>query len=910
PAETFITEASVNFNVRTYGGNGAGWGPQSANVSFPLVTINPPQPAINLQPSTRQNPTRQIQLRWEHVPAGEGFADSQDDSEVQVWRSGSNTPPNGLQAIPGEFGNRLTLMADTFEIVQGEPNHPVRFRARTHGLRGGWGEYSAVQTFNLALDPPLAPTNLTPNGATQNRRTVINLSWRHTSNPADMDTQTDSLVRYRQGNSPAWDDITPIRAGTSNRLDLQFDTFTTNTTVQWRVAVETLRNGAGTWSAVATFALSSFAPQAPTNLAPTETRNPRLPMELTWRHVANERWFPNDGQVDSLAEGWQGDDPGEGNGMQFRGYAENRAIIPPNTFTDLVPLYFRAKTSSNLGGDGPWSEPVQIPLAITPPLAPENIEVLTQFPNPRGIIRVSFTHTKNPDAHNDAQTDSILRIWHDERTPFYFHGGTGNIIDIPAFTLSTAIPTAYFQVCTVAEINGDGDWSEPERIDLMATPPHASVLTHPDPRGVAVPATGGVFLQWSYNSPYDTFPSRFDVRYRIGDVEYTDEDWAESDWVYIQINSQDGIPAATNTTTRAETMQKRLEWQVRAWGELGDMGRWSGIAVAFIIGTPQTPTIVTVANSGRPQITFSAQNALAWEIEIYETFPQHRPPAESLPDELQYSTGKRVFTGAFIHRVERLFANSLYRARIRIFNEYDIPSEWSQKFLFFVGADCPQALTLTTANNLKYGTTLWFDGSERTVYIYRAELVNDDFTAKGEFLRIARVVDAKCFEDWTARPGQRYKYFVRVVNADYGFADSNVKTARSEFMETTIATADTPKDIVSFKLQLGRSPTKDGHSENAKTLTHFTGRERPVLQVGTHISRAETFEFYVSLSDLAKLKKFDQSNKTLILRDWRKGVIYGTITGGIRDSGDGFSARSHVSFVFTETDYPREVEIE
>jgi len=862
PANTFTTNNAVNFRARTQGGNGAGWSDWSAAASFPLIVTPPPQPPINLAPTTAQNPTRQFAISWQHVP-GIGPQDTQDGSEVEYWQgAGPRT------VLPGEFGNRVNLLAGTFTTLT-----PVSFRARTHGLRGGWGEWSPTVTFPLVLDPPLAPTSLLPI-TEQNRRTPINLSWRPTPNPADWDTQSESQVEIWQDSNNRMQ----IYAGTGNRLELPSDTFTDNRTVYFRARTQTIRNGWGAWSAVAGFPLSSFQSLAPTNLQPTEVRNPRVDIPLTWQFNRNPQWFPNDGQTNSEVEVWQG----AGARITISGGAENRAILPALTFEALVPINFRARTYTNLGGWGEWSEVATFNLAISPSLPPTYLSPTTAQ-NPRGTIRASWLHTPNLEMPDDVQTDSQARFRQNNSPWVVFSGSELNQLELPAHTF-TVYDNVEWQARTHTSINGWGEWSDIATFELRKTPPRPPILAQPVNR--AVPATAGAFLQWNYHSPYDNFPSRFDVRYRIE---------GDADWTEIQIDSQDGRPATSSAMTRSEEMQRSVEWQVRAYGKLGDVGEWSEIAMFSTIGSPQKPIIKNVTNSGRPEITFSVENpqfTRAWEIEIRRN-----------NGEFVYTTGKRAFVGNLSHITERFFNNGHYLARLRIANEHGISSEWAN-LAFSIAVVPPEAVELSAANNLGFHNKLWFDAIGRMAYVYRAEIDSD------KWLRIANVSNADSYEDWTVRPRQRYKYFIRVVSDNFGFADSNIETAMSKFLETTIATANAPYDTMKLLGQLDSKPTKDSDFKQEKTLTHVHGREKPIVQIGMHTDRVHALSFYVSLAGRDRLEELAKSSGTLILRDWRLGVTYGTITGGIRAGSDGFSSNCHVSFNFTETDYPQEVDIE
>ena len=594
--------------------------------------------------------------------------------------------------------------------------------------------------------------------------------------------------------------------------------------------------------------------------------------------------------MDSEFEIWQAGDA-TAQRRRLRAGTSNRLELPPEFFSDDRPVNFRGRTQVASNDWGGFSPPVQFWLNSFAPLAPDNVQILTPFPNPNGSIFIGWTHVRNPAMRDDEQTESQVQVRQDGGDWHTFPGGIYNMAEIPAGTFSTLAPV-FVRASTRVGEDIWGEWSPEKEFELMETPPRAPVLTFPPPRppGNSVTATNGVALRWSYNSPFDVFPSRFDIRYRIGDAETIESE----EWVEVSTFSQCGLPAATTVTTRPEAMQKRLQWQVMAYGEAGDPGPWSDIARAFIIGVPQTPVVVDVTNSGRPQVTFSAQDAMAWEFEMAEC---------DAFAEITYTTGERAFTGEFTHTAEKFIPNGNYFARLRISNEYGISSEWSTPFPFEISVAAPAAVKLTTANNLQFSTHLRFDGEGRTVYVYRAEIES------GDFLRIARVEDANAFEDWTVRPGTRYKYFLRVVGENFGFADSNIETAKASFRETTIATADAPDNMLELLVQLGGKPTKNSQFSQEKTLTHFAGREKPVLQMGTHTSRDANLAFYVNLSDLERLEELAQSGQVLILRDWRLGVIFGTITGGIGGNAAGFGNHAQVSFSFTETDFPQEVEI-
>jgi len=844
-SNTFSSATSIQWQVRTETALGD-WGVWSEIQTFSTFTA-PPIAPTNLTPTTTQNP-----LEW----------DLQVNSELEInWGNAST----GIRTEIIQAGtlNRVELPADMFVT---EPLTTVSFRVRTESQANGWGAWSTMQSFDLATNPPLAPTNLQPT-TMQNRRVAIAISWNHAPNPTMLDSQIDSQVEVWQGSG----ERLVLSGGTANRVVLSADTFTTNTAVSYRVRTRTSINGWGEWSNPATFTLSQFPPSAPTELLPAETRNPNVDIQLSWTFRPNPSWFPNDGQTDSEIEVWQGG----GARTLINGGSGNRAILPAGTFTTTVSVNMRARTFTALGGWGAWSSVYTLPLSTAPPLAPTNISPTTPQ-NPRGEIHASWLHTPNPEMSNDIQVDSEIRVRQGTGAWRIVNGGIMNQAVIPANFFTTFVQVEV-QARTRAEINGWGGYSPSVFFTLRATPPLPPTLIQP--KDTSVRGTQGAFLEWDYNSPYDIFPSRFDIRYRVDGGA----------WANLRNDATGGFPARVTTTTRIITAQSRVEWQVRAYGELGDMGDWSDIETFFIVGIPPTPVIVRVSNSNRPEFQFSARHVEAWELEVYRG------------NEIIYSTGITHFV--YLSHISREFIpNGNYLARLRIQNEHEIFSEWAT-LAFSINTVPPQAVTLRTANNLQYYNRLLLDNPNGIAYVYRAEYENDNFVC------IAKVDGVGCYDDYTCRPKQIYKYFVRTVDSSFSFADSDIKTAISDFKETTLATAESPSDMILFYGQLNRNPTKSMEFEQEKSLTKFVGRESPIVQFGEHSDTVLSLSFYCSSEDKTRLQALIKSGKTLILRDTWYGAIYGTITGGIRMDSDGYTDKAIVSFSFTKTDYDMVVDV-
>jgi len=619
--------------------------------------------------------------------------------------------------------------------------------------------------------------------------------------------------------------------------------------------------------------IEDVPPLAPTNLLPDTTRNPTSPITFSWRHTPNPE-SPVDPQTASELTVWQ-------DGVAARVFTVqgnvNEIVLPANTFTIHRPVHFRVRTQTQYNGWGAASATVTFPLEITPPLAPTSL-LPNSTRNPKAPITFSWWHTPNPESPVDPQTASELTVWQDGVAARVFTvQGDVNEIVLPAdiFTLYRPV---HFRVRTQAQHNGWGVASATGTFPLEATPPRAPALIFPI--NISVTGTNGVHLEWSYNSPYDTFPSRFDIEYRIDG----------GSWATITNRSQGTTPARTTALTRTINAQTRVDWRVMAYGEVGDMGPWSETATFFTIGAPRPPTIVSVTNADRPIINFSATNIMSWEIEIWQN------------NSRIYETGNNPFVGEFRHISNQFFANGNYITRMRVTNEFGIESEWAE-LPFTIHTAPPEALTLKITNNLRHFIRLWFNNtSGNTVYIYRSVWQADSF------MRIGKTT-GDTYKDYSAAPGVRYEYFIRAVSGNFSFADSKRHTGLAIFDETTFAGYDSLHNMLFLEYQAGGIPTKDATFDAEKSLTRFEGREMPVLQAGRHNSNSIALSFYCSRATYEQLKTLATSDKVLLMRDKQHGSIFGTIYGSIstrrREALDGFV----VSFTFVEVDYNQEVDI-
>lgn len=506
--------------------------------------------------------------------------------------------------------------------------------------------------------------------------------------------------------------------------------------------------------------------------------------------------------------------------------------------------------------------------------APDTLSPNNVNRNPKAVIPLSWRYVSS-GAAGDTQTNSVMR--------YNINNGAYTSVTIPGKTNAYTFPSNRFadgnivrwQVQTTSNMGTSG-WSAVALFNIAITPPLPSTLIFP--LNISVSGINGIPLEWRYNSPYDTFPTQFDIRYNLDGGE----------WVYGYNYSSENRPAYQSFMTEAIITQDKATWQVRAHGEWGDIGEWSDIGTFFTIGAPDAPTIVSVTNSNRPTINFSAENIMSWELQITDG------------TKVLYNTGSQPFLNEFSHRMTEFLSNGNYVSRMRITNEFGLQSEWAE-LAFTINTIAPDALTLQIVDNPTFYIRLRFDNVEsKTVYIYRSEF------QQNKYMRIDRTTDS-VFDDYTVRPQQRYEYFVRVVTADDSFADSNIDVGMVGFMETTIAEYTRPDNMLMFLFAMDGKPTKDISFGFEKSLTQFVGREKPVLQIGSHTNKNLSLLFFCAIATFEQLSIMHTSDKILLLRDWRLGSVYGTINGEISASRE--TNGCNVSFVFTEVDFNEEVDL-
>jgi hypothetical protein len=313
--------------------------------------------------------------------------------------------------------------------------------------------------------------------------------------------------------------------------------------------------------------------------------------------------------------------------------------------------------------------------------------------------------------------------------------------------------------------------------------------------------------------------------------------------------------------------------------------------VFYTVGVPAAPVITEVTNSNIPTVYFSMVNAAAYELEILKD------------GEPVYQTGVLPFRDVLFYRLTEFIPHGTYVARIRVQNQYGLQSGWG-RLAFTISAEQPNTPILKIDRNTRYFIRLYIEWDAPKAYVYRSEFDRDDYK------RIAKVTGPE-FDDYTAAPGVRYKYFVRAADDNDAYSDSNTEAHVIDFPDTVIAEAGNPADMLKLLYGLGRKPQKN-MAFGAETATvKLEGRPYPVAVKGQTRTRTVSYSLYCTLHELYRLEELAAAGNVLVLREPRYGTRYGVITGNISVTPEAKSDKGEFTagFTFTVTDYQEEAEL-
>lgn len=404
------------------------------------------------------------------------------------------------------------------------------------------------------------------------------------------------------------------------------------------------------------------------------------------------------------------------------------------------------------------------------------------------------------------------------------------------------------------------------RVVYEDTPPSKPTLN--EPVGTYESSSSPVRFSWNYNSSVGGEQKSFNLQWSTDQSTWTSVSQTTANSYYDM--PVDTLPAGN------------IYWRVQTVNEHDEASEYSGIAAFYSIGAPNAPIVQSVTNASKPIVAWAAVDQQVFRVQITKG------------DTVIYDSGDKPSIQTRSYQVPVYLADDTYTARIRIKNEYDMYSDWGEaEFTISVAQPTKPLLTI---QRCLYGLELHVSNSSDKKLIYRND--GDGFICVAE--------TGEWFVDYAVASGVEYEYFARTVNADGGFADSDIVTMRAELKNNLFAPVSNLSDLIVLKYNKDTIPAKTYTLNPSNTTTYYAGRTHAVTEFSGHEESAINFTFFVNNPEtIRRFRELVMRGETVLFRDGRGRKIYGTLTGYSEvDDRHGFQ----ISFVFAETDYNEEVE--
>lgn len=436
-----------------------------------------------------------------------------------------------------------------------------------------------------------------------------------------------------------------------------------------------------------------------------------------------------------------------------------------------------------------------------------------------------------------------------------------------------------------SSITGDGyEQTYASKESALNKPPYLVIVYEDTPPNVPTPirpigdykdGKSVICFEWEYNSDVGGTQKAFDLQWSIDQVNWTTISQTTANNYYEM--PADTLPGGN------------VYWRVRCYNEYDEVGEYCLAQSFYAVGAPTIPAISAVTDTmSRPTISWSAFYQQVYQLQIMRD------------DSIVYDSGDRPSINVRQYKVTAFLTDATYTARMRIKNEYDLWSAWSETTftLSTVKPDKPSIAIQTSA----YGIELNFSTSPTDGYtlIYRSEYNKSNYICIGK-------TTATAYQDNAVCNNAEYKYFVRAVAADETYEDSDVKFIQASFRHSLIAPVSDLTNVFAFKWNLN-SPPKRVYNRNINSASvYYAGRMYPVDEPTEHIAAGMSFTYFLKTwADVERFIEIYDLKSTVLYRDAKGRKIYGTLSNlSVTDEHFGYT----VSFVISQTDYNESVEV-
>lgn len=470
----------------------------------------------------------------------------------------------------------------------------------------------------------------------------------------------------------------------------------------------------------------------------------------------------------------------------------------------------------------------------TPPKNPLSLYPNNTTVNARNIIRFSWTHRSNEDLKQKGFT-----------LQYSINGGStwttitrttsNQYYDMPVETL----PLAGEILWRVKTLDGNGLESSytNAKFNTAVVPQKAPALT--SPLSGYLDGSKPIVFRWNFvGGTAEDKQGKYDLQYSLNQG---------TSWVTITNSSNQEEHIIPENTFRSGN----IYWRVRTYNTYGDVSPYSEIGSFYVINSPPMPQITDVTNNARPIITWNSIEQQIYELQILKN------------DGVIFETGSIPSESDRSYKLPMFLDDGEYLARLRVMNEYSLSSPWVE-YMFIISTTKPQKPIIRLFSS-EYSIVIRTEETSLRTLVYR-----DD--------KMIGEIKEGYFEDYTGENRKEYKYFIRVVDENDNFNDSDIKIGKCRFRDNTLALASKPNDFIKLRYGFNSEPQKSTKVGNVGSLIYFDGRKYPVTEFTEFKEHAKTLSFFLrGKRELDNLIELIDKKQTLLYRDSEGENIYGTI---------------------------------
>jgi hypothetical protein len=489
-----------------------------------------------------------------------------------------------------------------------------------------------------------------------------------------------------------------------------------------------------------------------------------------------------------------------------------------------------AEIDSHLGANKPYAV---VTYEDTPPSVPTSLYPYNTTVNARNVIRFSWVHRSKEGLKQKGFT---LQYSKDGGSTWTTVTQTtaNQYYDLPANTL----PLTGQIMWRVKTIDGNGLESNYAngKFSTEVIPQKAPILS--SPISGYLDGSKEIIFKWNFlGGTAEDKQNKYDLQYSLNQG---------STWTTITKTSTNEQHTISGDTFKSGNVY----WRVRTYNAYGDVSPYSEVGSFYVINSPPIPQITDVTNCARPLISWNSVEQQIYELQILKD------------DKIIFETGTIPSTDRS-YRIEDYLEDGEYIAKLRVTNEYSLTSPFAE-FMFIIETAKPVKPVIAVYNE-EHSVTIKTDNTTLKTLVYR------DNKCIGE-------LTDNCFIDYTGENNREYRYFIRAIDKNDNFSDSDIKTGKCRFKDNTLALADNPGEFIKLRYRFNDAPKKVNRIGNIGSLVYFDGREYPATEFTEFKEYSKTLSFSSrTKKELDDLIDLIDKKQTLLYRDIEGENIYGTI---------------------------------